>query len=65
LFARHPLELTKDRLSDKDLIDALRLAIMAELDAISFYLQVAEKTQREDVKKVFHGCCPRGEDSCR
>ena len=53
MFARHPLELSKDKLSEKDLVDALRLAVIAELDAISFYLQVAEKSSREDVKKVF------------
>ncbi|BEP16692.1 family 1 encapsulin nanocompartment shell protein [Pyrofollis japonicus] len=53
MFARHPLELAKDKLSGKDLADALRLAIMAELDAINLYLQIAEKAEREDVKKVF------------
>ncbi len=53
MFARHPLELSKDKLSEKDLIDALRLAVIAELDAISFYLQVAERASLEDAKKVF------------
>ena len=53
MFARHPLDLTKDKLSEKDLVDALRLAVIAELDAISFYLQVAERAQLEEAKKVF------------
>lgn len=53
MFARHPLEHVKEKLSENDLLDALRLAIMAELDAVSLYLQIAARSPREDVKKVF------------
>ena len=53
MFARHPLEPLKDRLEERDLVDALRLAIIAELDAISFYLQVASRAARDDVRRVF------------
>jgi uncharacterized linocin/CFP29 family protein len=53
MFAKHPLEHVKEKLSESDLLDALRLAIIAELDAVSFYLQIAARSPREDVRKVF------------
>ncbi len=53
MFAKHPLEHVKEKLSESDLLDALRLAIMAELDAVSFYMQIASRSTREDVRKVF------------
>jgi hypothetical protein len=53
LFARHPLEVLRDKLDENSLVEAVRLAVTAELDAISFYLQVASRSPREDVRKVF------------
>ncbi|NOZ89437.1 MAG: hypothetical protein GXO15_05880 [Crenarchaeota archaeon] len=53
MFAKHPLDPARERLDEKGLADALRLAVIAELDAISFYLQVARASPREDVRKVF------------
>lgn len=53
MFAKHPLDLTRDRLDERALAEALRLAIIAELDAVSFYLQVAARSPDPDVKKVF------------
>jgi len=53
LFARHPLEKSVEKLGKADSIDALRLAIMAELDAISFYTQVARSVGDEKLRKVF------------
>ncbi|OWJ54193.1 ferritin family protein [Pyrodictium delaneyi] len=53
MFMRHPLDITKDKLNSSDIVDAIRLAIIAELDAISFYLQVARRVNDEAVRKVF------------
>ncbi|KSW12669.1 rubrerythrin [Pyrodictium occultum] len=50
---KHPLDVTRDVLAGGDLADAVRLAIIAELDAISFYLQVARRTQDRAARKVF------------
>jgi uncharacterized linocin/CFP29 family protein/rubrerythrin len=53
MFAKHPLDLSKDKLDERSLAEAIRLAIIAELDAVSFYLQVASRSPDPDVKKVF------------
>ena len=53
MFAKHPLDRVRDRLDEQALADALRLAIIAELDAISFYLQIARASTRDDVRRVF------------
>ncbi|BES80654.1 ferritin family protein [Pyrodictium abyssi] len=53
MFMRHPLDPTKDKLDSSDVVDAIRLAIVAELDAISFYLQVARRVEDEAVRRVF------------
>ncbi len=53
-MSKHPLELPKDRILSKDeLLDALRLSIIAELDAISLYLQLARASGDEKARKVF------------
>ena len=53
MFAKHPLDQVREKLTGLSVADALRLAIIAELDAISTYLQIAEAVEDEDVKKVF------------
>ena len=51
MFARNPVE--EKVLESESLKDAVRLAMIAELDAISFYLQIARKAKDERVRKVF------------
>ncbi len=53
MFAKHPLDLAREALEKGDTLDALRLAIIAELDAISFYLQVARHAKDPAVRRVF------------
>ncbi len=50
MFAKSPLE---EPLEGEALKDAVRTAMIAELDAISFYLQIARKAKDERVRKVF------------
>ena len=55
MFAKNPVE-TASRLLDpsvKEHLQAIRLAIIAELDAINFYEQVAVRCQNPDIRKVF------------
>ena len=53
MFSKNPLELTSKTLTREELAEAVRLAIIAELDAINFYLQVARASSDEFVRKVF------------
>ncbi|MEM0506322.1 MAG: family 1 encapsulin nanocompartment shell protein [Thermosphaera sp.] len=54
MLSKHPLELPISRTLTKDeVLDALRLAIIAELDAISLYLQIARSVTDDNVRKVF------------
>jgi len=53
MFMKHPLDPAKDKLDSSDIIDTIRLAIIAELDAISFYLQVARRVEDDAVRKIF------------
>ena len=53
MFAKHPLDAKPSRLSREELIEAVRLALMAELDAINFYLQVARRADDPLVRRVF------------
>jgi rubrerythrin len=66
LLSKNPLELTPpDKKFDKEkLAEALRLGIIAELDAINLYLQLAEKIEDEKFRKVFLEYCSRREDTC-
>ena len=41
------------RLEGASVVEAVRLAIIAELDAINLYLQLAEAVEDERVKRVF------------
>lgn len=42
----------KDVLDSEGLKDAIRKAIIAELDAVNLYKEIASKTDNESVKKV-------------
>lgn len=54
MLSKHPLDLRPDRkLSREEIADALRLSIIAELDAVSLYLQLARAIDDERIKKVF------------
>jgi len=54
MLSKHPLELPVGRkLSREEVADALRLSIIAELDAISLYLQLARAIDDERVRRVF------------
>jgi rubrerythrin len=64
-FAKHPLDILREEKFDSlEVADALRLAIIAELDAISLYLQLAKYVDDERVKKVFEDVA-RGEGALR
>ncbi len=56
MLAGNPLDYLskKDlKLDDKGVLQALRWAIIAELDAINFYEQLASHIEDENVKKIF------------
>ncbi len=54
MFGINPLLLTrKEELSKEELAEAIRIAIIAELDAINFYEQLARSVKDEKIKKVF------------
>ncbi|MEM0093711.1 MAG: family 1 encapsulin nanocompartment shell protein [Thermofilum sp.] len=54
MLSKHPLELPPGRkLSREEVADALRLSIIAELDAISLYLQLARAIEDERFRRVF------------
>ncbi|MEM1598773.1 MAG: family 1 encapsulin nanocompartment shell protein [Pyrobaculum sp.] len=54
MFSKNPAEVLRERvLSEGEVADALRVAIMAELDAINLYLQLARLVKDERVRKVF------------
>jgi rubrerythrin len=53
-FAKHSLDILREKKFDSlEVADALRLVIIAELDAISLSLQLAKYIDDERVKKVF------------
>lgn len=54
MLSKHPLEVLKERkLTKNELAEALRLAMIAELDAINLYLQIAERIEDERYRRVF------------
>lgn len=54
MLSKHPLELPPNRkLSKEEIKDALRLSAIAELDAVSLYLQFARSIEDERIRKVF------------
>ncbi len=53
-MSKHPLELPVGRkLSKDEIAQALRLSIIAELDAINLYLQFANSIDDEKIRRVF------------
>ena len=53
LLGENPINLKGRKLSKSEIAQALRWGVIAELDAINFYEQLAEAIDDEDVKKVF------------
>jgi rubrerythrin len=55
MLSKNPLELTPydQKFTKEKVAEALRLSIIAELDAINLYLQLAEKIEDDKIKKVF------------
>lgn len=54
MLAKHPFEVpTGRKLSKEEVTYALRLSIIAELDAVNLYLQLANAIEDDDVRKVF------------
>ncbi|MGC9135819.1 family 1 encapsulin nanocompartment shell protein [Caldivirga sp.] len=53
VFSKNPVDIVRDRkFNPGEVADALRLAIMAELDAINLYLQLSRLTDDEKVRSV-------------
>ena len=54
MLAKHPLDPRREKpLEGEELARALRFAIIAELDAINLYTQIAEAVEDEGVRKLF------------
>ncbi len=54
MFGKNPIDLPQGRkLARDEVADALRQAIIAELDAITFYLQLARAIEDERIRRVF------------
>jgi len=53
MISKHPLDIPPGRkLSREEVADALRLSIIAELDAVSLYTQLARAIEDEGIRKV-------------
>jgi len=54
MMSKHPLDIPPGRkLSKEEVAEALRLSVIAELDAINLYLQLARAIDDLSIKKVF------------
>jgi len=54
MMSKHPLDFLKNgKLSSQEVAEALRLSIIAELDAINLYLQLARAIDDERIRRVF------------
>ena len=54
MMSKNPLDVPRDRkFTTEELTEALRLSIIAELDAVNMYLQFARACGDEKVRKVF------------
>jgi len=54
VFGKHPLDIAPGaKISGERLCDALRLAIIAEVDAITLYRQIAEASTDKVIAEVF------------
>ncbi len=53
-MSRNPIEKSPEKkFTKEELIQAIRLSIIAELDAINLYSQFASATENEKVRRVF------------
>ena len=52
MLSKNPLEVYGRKLSGEGISQAIRLAIIGELDAINLYLQLAEAIEDENARKV-------------
>ena len=52
MLSKNPLDVAQRKLGKSGVAQALRLAIIGELDAINLYLQLAEAVDDESVRKV-------------
>ncbi len=53
MLSKNPLDIASGKkLDENGIVQALRLAIIGELDAINLYLQLANAVDDENVKKV-------------
>lgn len=52
-MSKNPLDLVTKKFTMEEMVEALRLAIIAELDAINLYRQFARSIDDEKIKKVF------------
>lgn len=54
MLAKNPIDLpSHKKFTKEELAEALRHAIIAELDAVNLYLQFARATEDEKIRKVF------------
>ncbi len=53
MLSKAPIPAKDRKLSKSGLAQAVRYALIAELDAINLYIQIAEGTEDENVRKVF------------
>ncbi|AIF69094.1 hypothetical protein PAP_03370 [Palaeococcus pacificus DY20341] len=54
MLGLNPISISREKpLSKEEVAQALRWAIMAELDAINFYKQFAEFVEDENIRKIF------------
>ncbi len=53
MLGKNPLDVPDKKLDELGVVQALRLAIIAELDAINLYVQLANAIKDEKIKKVF------------
>ncbi len=54
MLSKHPLDVKPgEKLGPEEIKDALRYAIVAELDAINLYLQIARSVEDEKIRRVF------------
>ncbi|AHF79824.1 ferritin family protein [Thermococcus paralvinellae] len=53
MLGLNPISINKKKLSKNEIVQALRWAVIAELDAINFYEQFAELIDDEAVKHTF------------
>lgn len=53
LLSRNPIDSSKEKLSKNENVEAIRLGIIAELDAINLYMQLADRVSDEKIRSVF------------